>query len=49
MEYKEIKAIDHLLNHKCRFYDVEDILFAREGIMILVEDEKVTGYSKHFL
>jgi hypothetical protein len=30
------------------FFDVENILFAREGIMILMEDEKITEYAKDF-
>jgi hypothetical protein len=30
------------------FFDVENILFAREGIMILMEDEKIIEYAKDF-
>ena len=48
MEYKEFKTIDHLLNQKWNFSDVEAILFAQDGIMILLEDEKFTGYAKVF-
>jgi hypothetical protein len=49
MEYKEFTTINYLLKHKWHFFDVEGILFAREVIMILVEDKNVTGYAKDYI
>jgi hypothetical protein len=49
LEYKEFKTIYHLLKQKWCFFDVKGILFTRESIMILMEDEKFTGYAKVFL
>jgi hypothetical protein len=49
LEYKEFKTIDHLLNHKWRFYDIEGTVFAREGIRVQLEDEDVIGLANNFL
>jgi hypothetical protein len=49
MEYKEIKTMDHLLNHKWCFFDVEGILFAREGIRVQLVDENFIGLANDLL
>jgi hypothetical protein len=41
MEYKEFKTIDHLLNHKWCFFDVEGILLARKGIRVQLVHKNV--------
>jgi hypothetical protein len=49
LEHKEFKTIYHLLNHKWCFFDVEDILFAREGIRVQLVDENFIGLANDFL
>jgi hypothetical protein len=49
MEYKEFKTIDHLLNLKWRFYDIEGIVFTREGIRVRLVDEDVIGLANDLL
>ena len=49
LEYKEFKTIDHLLNLKWRFYDIEGTVFAREGIRVQLEVEDVIGLANNFL
>jgi hypothetical protein len=49
LKYKEFKTIDHLLNHKWRFFDVEGILFSREGIRVQLVDENVIGLANDLL
>jgi len=49
LEYKEFKTIDHLLNLKWRFYDIEGIVFAREGIRVQLVDEDISGLANDLL
>jgi hypothetical protein len=49
MEYKEIKTMDHLLNHKWHFSLVEGILFAQEGIRVQLVDENITRLASDLL
>jgi hypothetical protein len=49
MEYKEFKKIGHLLNHKWCFFDVEDILFTREGIKVQLVHENVIRLANDLL
>jgi hypothetical protein len=49
LEYKEFKTIDHLLNRKWRFFDVEGILFTREGIRVQLVDENFIGLANDLL
>jgi hypothetical protein len=43
LEYKEFKTIDHLLNLKWRFYDIEGTVFTWDGIRVQLVDEDVIG------
>jgi hypothetical protein len=49
MEYKKFKTIDHLLNLKWCFYDIEGIVFTREGIKVQLVDEDVIGLANDLL
>jgi hypothetical protein len=49
LEYKEFKTIDHLLDHKWRFFDVEGILFTREGIRVQLVDENFIWLANDLL
>jgi hypothetical protein len=48
LESKEFKTINHLLNHKWRFYDFGGTLFAREGIRVQLLDEDVIELAYDF-
>jgi hypothetical protein len=45
LEYREFKTIDHLLNLKWRFYDIEGIVFTREVIKVQLVDKDVIGLA----
>jgi len=49
LEYKEFKTIYHLLNLKCRFYDIDGIVFTREGIKVQPVDEDIIGLANDLL
>jgi hypothetical protein len=49
LEYKEFKTVDHLLNLKLRFYDIEGIVFTRDGIRVQLVDEDVIGLANDLL
>jgi hypothetical protein len=49
LEYKEFKTIDHLLNLKWCFYDIEGIVFTREGIRVQLVDDGVIGLATELL
>jgi hypothetical protein len=49
LKYKEYKTIDHLLNLKWRFYDIEGIVFRRVGIREQLVDEDVIGLANDLL
>jgi hypothetical protein len=49
LKYKEFKTIDHLLNPKWRFYDIEGIVFTRVGIREQLVDEDVIELANDLL
>jgi hypothetical protein len=49
LEYKEFKRIYHLLNHKWCFFDVEGVVFAREGIRVQLVVENLIGLANDLL
>jgi hypothetical protein len=49
LKYKDYKTIDHLLNLKWRFYDIEGIVFRRVGIREQLVDEDVIGLANDLL
>jgi hypothetical protein len=49
LEYKEFKTIDDHLNLKWRFYDIEGIVFTREGIRVQLVDEDIIRLANDLL
>jgi hypothetical protein len=49
LEYKEFKTIYHILNLKCRFYDIEGIVFTRVGFRVQPVDEDIIGLANDLL
>jgi hypothetical protein len=49
LEYKKFKTIYHLLNLKCRFYDIEGIVFTRMGFRVQLVDEDIIGLANDLL
>jgi hypothetical protein len=49
LEYKEFKTIDHLLNLKWCFYDIECIVFTWVGIRVQLVDEHIIGLANDLL
>jgi hypothetical protein len=42
-------TIYHLLNLKCRFYDIEGIVFTRVGFRVQLVDEDIIGVANDLL
>jgi hypothetical protein len=49
LEYKEFKTIYHLLNLKCRFYDIEGIVCTRVGFRVQLVDDDIIGLANDLL
>jgi hypothetical protein len=49
LKYKEYKTIDHLLNLKWRFCDIEGIVFRWVGIREQLVDEDIIGLANDLL
>jgi hypothetical protein len=49
LEYKEFKTIEHLLNLKWRFYDIECFVFTWVDIRVELVDEDVIGLANDIL